>query len=145
MDFFEMRVKDLLGKIMVKEIMNTELPALNPSMTVIDALKDKFLQIDYGTLPITSGNKILGIFTLLNVKRLPRSKWNTIKVSDVMDRVSKNNTLNLADRAIVALTKMIKTRLDLLPVVEDSKLMGIVTQDDLLRLIDHMKDADSPY
>jgi len=140
-----MRVKDLLGKIMVKEIMNTELPALNPSMTVIDALKDKFLQIDYGTLPITSGNKILGIFTLLNVKRLPRSKWNTIKVSDVMDRVSKNNTLNLADRAIVALTKMIKTRLDLLPVVEDSKLMGIVTQDDLLRLIDHMKDADSPY
>jgi len=140
-----MRVKDLLGKIMVKEIMNTELPALNPSMTVIDALKDKFLQIDYGTLPITSGNKILGIFTLLNVKRLPRSKWNTIKVSDVMDRVSKNNTLNLADRAIVALTKMIKTRLDLLPVVEDSKLIGVVTQDDLLRLIDHMKDADSPY
>ena len=140
-----MRVKDILGKIMVKEIMNTELPALNPSMTVIDALKDKFLQIDYGTLPITSENKILGILTLLNVKRLPRSKWNTIKVSDVMDRVSKNNTLNLADRAIVALTKMIKTRLDLLPVVEDSKLIGVVTQDDLLRLIDHMKDADSPY
>jgi len=145
MEFINVRVKDLLGEIKVEEIINTGLPTLNPSMTIIDALKDQFFQTEYGALPVTSGSKVLGLITLSNVKRLPRSQWNTIKVSEVMERVSNNNSLNLEDKAVVALTKMIKTRLDLLPVVEDSKLMGIVTQDGLLRLIEHMKEGDSSY
>ena len=130
-----MQVKDSMGKVKVKDIMNKELISLNPSMSIIDALKNQFFQIDYSTLPITSEKKLLGLITISNIKRIPRSRWNTTNISKVMNKVSKNNSLSLEDKATVALTKMIRTQLDLLPVVDDNRLVGFVTQDILLGLL----------
>ena len=136
-----MRVKDFMGDIKVKEIMNKELIPLDPSTTIIDALKNQFVQIDYGTIPVVSGDKLLGLVTLSNVKKIPRSQWSNTKVSEVISNISKINSLSLEDEAKVALTKMIRTQLDLLPVVEDNRLMGFVTQDILLGLIEaHERD-----
>ena len=137
-----MRVKDFMGDIKVKEIMNKELIPLDPSTTIIDALKNQFIHIDYGTIPVVSGgDKLLGLVTLSNIKKITRSQWSNTKVSEVMNKVSKNNSLSLEDEATVALTKMIRTQLDLLPVVEDNRLMGFVTQDILLGFIEaHGRD-----
>ena len=131
-----MQVKDSMGKVKVKDIMNKELISLNPSMSIIDALKNQFFQIDYSTLPITSEKKLLGLITISNIKRIPRSRWNTTNISKVMNKVSKNNSLSLEDKATVALTKMIRTQLDLLPVVDDTRMVGFVTQDIILGLME---------
>lgn len=131
-----MHVKDFMGKVKVKDIMNKEPISLNPSMSIIDALKNQFFQMDYCTLPITSEDKLLGLITISNIKRIPRSQWNTRNISTVMNKVSSNNSLGLDDEATVALAKMIRTQLDLLPVVDDHKLVGLVTQDILLGLME---------
>lgn len=131
-----MQVKDLMGNVKVRDIMNKELITLNPSMSIIDALKNQFVQMDYGTLPITSEDKLLGLITISNIKRIPRSQWNTTTISKVMNKVSPNNCLGLDDEATVALAKMLRTQLDLLPVVDDHKLVGLVTQDILLGLME---------
>lgn len=131
-----MPIKDFMGKVKVKDIMNKEKISLDPSMSILDALKNQFFQIDYSTLPITSDNKLLGLITLSNIKRIPRSHWNSTTISKAMHKVSKNNSLHLDDEATVALTKMLRTQLDLLPVVDDSRLVGFVTQDILLGLME---------
>lgn len=131
-----MHVKDFMGKVKVKDIMNKEPISLNPSMSIIDALKNQFFQMDYSTLPITSEDKLLGLITISNIKRIPRSQWNTRNISTVMNKVSSNNSLGLDDEATVALAKMLRTQLDLLPVVDDNKLVGLVTQDILLGLME---------
>ena len=131
-----MQVKDFMEKVKVKDIMNKELISLNPSMSIVEALKNQFFQIDYSTLPITSENKLLGLITISDIKRIPRSRWDTTYISKVMNKVSKNNSLSLDDEATVALTKMLRSQLDLLPVVDDNRLVGFVTQDILLGLME---------
>ena len=145
MELLRMRIKDLMGDIKVKEIMNTELTSIDPSMNIIDALKDQFLHFDYSTLPVVSENKLIGLINLSNVKKLPRQQWNNTKVSKVMNKISDNNSLQMEDKVTVALTKVVKTRLDLLPVVEGGELIGVVTQDDILKTIERKKDSISRY
>ena len=140
-----MRIKDLMGDIKVKEIMSTELISIDPSMNIIDALKDQFLNFDYSTLPVVSENKLIGLINLSRVKKLPRQQWNNTKVSKVMNKISHNNSLRIDDKATVALTKVVKTRLDLLPVVEGEKLIGVVTQDEILKTIERKRDSISRY
>lgn len=138
-----MRIKDVIGKIKVKDIMRTEFISLDPSMSIEDALRKEFTKYDYGVIPVTREEIILGLLTLSDIKELPPFRWNDIQVSKIMNEISQKNSLHREESASVALTKMVKTKLDLLPVVENATLQGIVTQDDLISIINNTADNNS--
>jgi len=138
-----MRIKDVLGKIKVKDITHTEFISLDPSMSIEDAVREEFTKHDYGVIPIACGNNILGLLTLSDIKKIPRLQRNNIQVSQIMKKVSNNNSLHREESALVALTKMVKAKADLLPVVENTSIKGIVTQDDLLGIINNTAEGNS--
>jgi CBS domain-containing protein len=89
------------------------------------------------------GEKILGLLTLSEIKRIPRIQWDEIQVATIMYEISNNNSLHREESASIALTKMIKAKLDVLPVVENSTVKGIVTQDDLMKIINDTAENNS--
>ena len=137
------RIKDVLGKIKVKDITHTEFISLDPTMSIEDAVRKEFTKHDYGVIPIARGENILGILALSEIKRIPRLQWNNIQVSKIMQKISNNNSLHREESALVALTKMVKAKADLLPVVENASIKGIVTQDDLLGIINNTAEDSS--
>jgi predicted transcriptional regulator len=138
-----MRIKDVLGKIKVKDITHTKFISLDPAMSIEDAVREEFTKHDYGVLPIAREGNILGILTLSEIKRIPRLQWNDIQVSKIMQKISNTNSLHREESALVALTKMVKAKVDLLPVVENASIKGIVTQDDLLGIINNTAENSS--
>ena len=138
-----MRIKDVIGKTKVKDIMHTEFISLDPSLSIEDAVRKEFTKYDYGVCPVTSGEEILGLLTLSEIKRIPRIQWDDIRVSAIMKKISNNNSLHREESASVALTKMVKTKLDVLPVVENTTVKGIVTQDDLMKIINTTAENNS--
>jgi len=138
-----MRIKDIIGKTKVQDIMHTEFSTLDPSMSIEEAVRKEFKHYDYGAFPVTRGEEIVGLLTLAEIKRIPRIRWDDMRVSTIMYDISKKNSLHREESASVALTKMVKTKLDLLPVVENSNVKGIVTQDDLMRIINTAAESNS--
>ena len=139
-----MRIKDVLGALKVRDIMRTDYISLNPSISITGAVKNGFTQCDHSAFPVESEARIAGLITIAAIRKVPRSRWNDTRIADVMDEISKNNSLHLEEKAVSALTKMVKTRLDLLPVVEGGTCKGVLTQDDLLRTIaDHEENGQS--
>lgn len=138
-----MRIKDIIGKTKVQDIMHTEFSTLDPSMSIEDAVRHEFKHYDYGVFPVTRGEEIVGLLTLAEIKRIPRIRWDDMQVSNIMHEISKKNSLHREESASAALTKMVKTKLDLLPVVENSTVKGIVTQDDLMRIINAAAESNS--
>ena len=138
-----MRIKDIIGKTRVKDIMNTEFSSLDPSMSIEDAVRKEFKHYDYGAFPVTKGEEIVGLLTLSEIKRIPRIRWDEIQVASIMYEISNKNSLHREESASVALTKMVKTKLDLLPVIENATVKGIVTQDDLMRIINNAAESNS--
>lgn len=138
-----MRIKDIIGKTKVQDIMHTEFSTLDPSMSIEEAVRKEFKHYDYGAFPVTRGEEIVGLLTLAEIKRIPRIRWDDMQVSNIMHEISKKNSLHREESASAALTKMVKTKLDLLPVVENSTVKGIVTQDDLMRIINAAAESNS--
>jgi predicted transcriptional regulator len=137
------RIKDVLGKIKVKDITHTEFIALDPSMSIEDAVRNEFTKYDYGVIPIARGENILGLLTLSEIKKIPRLQWQGIQISQIMKKISNNNSLHREESALVALTKIIRAKADLLPVIENTSIKGIVTQDDLLGIINNTAEDNS--
>ena len=138
-----MRIKDVIGKTKVQDIMHTEFTSLDPSMSIEAAVRKEFKHYDYGVFPVARGKEIVGLLTLAEIKRIPRIRWDEIQVANIMYEISNKNSLHREENASVALTKMIKTKLDLLPVVENTTVKGIVTQDDLMRIINNVAESNS--
>ena len=138
-----MRIKDIIGKTRVKDIMNTEFSSLDPSMSIEDAVRKEFKHYDYGAFPVARGEEIVGLLTLAEIKKIPRIQWNETQVANIMYKISDKNSLHREESASVALTKMVKTKLDLLPVIENATVKGIVTQDDLMRIINNAAESNS--
>jgi len=139
------RIKDVLSKMKVKDLLHREVTVLDPAVSVEDAVREEFARQDYGTIPIVCGKNIVGLLTLSEIRKIPRFQWDGVRVSKIMKEISKSNSVHREESALVALTKMVKTKLDLLPVVEHTTLKGVITQDDLMGIINSTTDDSSAF
>lgn len=116
----------------VNEIMNQEVLAISSDATVAEAIHF-LLEHQISGMPVTdSEGRLVGIiseFQLLETIYLP--ELNDKPVSDLMtkDVLTIEPTARLSDAASL----FIRHRIRRLPVVEDGKMIGVVSRRDLLR------------
>ena len=82
---------------------------------------------------VTDGLEPQGIATLAQIKQVPRQKWGWTPVNQIMTPLSQLNPVRPADAAYSVLQRMMSEGQSLLPVVDGSRLIGLVRQDTLLR------------
>lgn len=125
-------IKDILEGLRVSEAMTKlgEIITVSPNNSLDDVL---FLIQKTGHLgfPVTEGDRLVGIITLSDITRVPDEKRANLKVEDVMNRnvIWVTPEENLEN----ALKILIKNDIGRLPVVEDGKLVGIITRSDIMK------------
>jgi len=130
--------------MLVREIMTTEVTTLQENETMFDAAMI-FARSSLRHLPVLRDTTLVGVLTERDVKRftpgllsgVSSEQYNhlleTTPLSKVMTRdpMTLKPDQDIADAANIFSTK----RFGCLPVVEDGKLVGIVTTSDMLRLL----------
>jgi CBS domain-containing protein len=116
--------------IHVKDIMTRRVRKVDSSETIKDAAK-AMSRWKIGSLVITSGDKPIGIITEGDISR------SVAKGLDLSTRLSgfenkKLVTVSPDVRVEAAAKLMSETRVKKLPVMEDGKLVGILTQTDIV-------------
>ena len=125
-----LRKEDFNNKI--SEIM-TRNPILCGSNETLQYALQKFKLSRRGGFPITDGKKLLGMLSERDfVKQLLGTNIG-VKVEDVMTRKPLIIQPNIS--VYDCLKIMVNSRYRRLPVISDSKLVGIVTSEDMLRYI----------
>lgn len=143
-DFVTLAVGIAFDKITVKEIMTGDVVAVSPTDRLIHARR---LMIDahIGRVPVIEEDELKGIITSKDLmrafidfrKNVPekhqKSQIKEVLVEDIMSSnpSSVSKKMSISDVSKI----MIETGFNGLPVVEDSKVIGIITQTDILRLI----------
>jgi acetoin utilization protein AcuB len=132
----------LVEDIMIRSVVT--LTAEQPLRDAVDLLRSKHIR----QLPVVEGSKLIGIITDRDVKRaLPsilsgveRADYDRILdtaiVSQFMTREPMTVTPDTGLKA--AVTIFIDRKVGALPVVANGKLVGIITQIDVLRLFHDM-------
>ena len=147
-DFVTLAVGIAFDKITVKEIMTKDLTVVSPAERLVHARR-LMKEAHVGRLPVVDDDNLMGMVTSKDLmrafidfrKKVPE-KYQKSQIKEVLveDIMSSNPTFTSKDATISEVAKiMMETGFNGLPVVEDEKVVGIITQTDILRLIEKLE------
>ena len=147
-DFVTLAVGIAFDKIAVKEIMTKDVVAVAPTDRLVHARR-QMMDANVGRLPVIDDDELVGMITSKDLmrafidfrKNVPEKYQKTqIKEVFVEDIMSSNPSYVSKAMSISEVSKiMMETGYNGLPVVEEGKVVGIITQTDILRLIEKLE------
>ena len=147
-DLVTLAVGLAFDKITVKEIMTKELTVVSPTDRLVHARR-QMIESHVGRVPVVDDDKLEGMVTskdlmraFIDFRKNVPEKYQKSQIKDVLvdDIMSHNPTVTSKDATISEVANvMMETGFNGLPVVEEGKLVGIVTQTDILRLIEKLE------
>ena len=147
-DFVTLAVGIAFDKITVKEIMSKDLIVVSPTERLVHARR-LMIESHVGRLPVVEDDELVGMITSKDLmrafidfrKNVPekhqKSQIKEVLVEDIMSSnlqyVSKEMSISEVSNI------MIETGYNGLPVVDAGEVIGIITQTDILRLIEKLE------
>ena len=86
-------------------------------------------------VPVLEGDAIVGLLGVGQVRRIRRSEWAKTRVEDVMAKPPKLTFLSPTEPLKQGLERIFHAGLDGLPVLEDGRLLGMLTKRGIGRFI----------
>ena len=115
---------------------------IDPDATVLDAVA-KMAKKDVGSLVVMEGEKLVGIVTERHYSRNVILKGKTSPTTLVRDIMERNVIHVRPEHSIeLCMTLMTDKRVRHLPVLEGTKVIGIISIGDLLKFIISKKEFD---
>ncbi len=119
----------------VRHFMNPN-PVTVPSHITLQEFVDNYLyHYHHKMFPVVQDDKISGLITIQALKSHPREEWNHLLVSKAMQLRNSDNTIASNTSINDTLNKMNETGLSRLLVVEEKKIIGIITLKDLVEYL----------
>jgi Zn-dependent protease len=122
-----------LEGILVRDIMSSKVETVSSEMA-LDELKELMFRQKHRGYPVMSGGALQGIVTLSDLQKVPEAERAGTSVGIVMAR--KLYLIGPLDEASTAMRMMNEMQIRRLPVVEDGRMVGIVSREDLVRAIE---------
>ncbi len=132
--------KKIIKNLLAGEIMTRDVMTICPEATLKDA-QEMFQKYDYNSFPVVEDGRIVGIITKLDLLRAfsygtkfrRSSFWDTLseKVADVMRTAIVSVSPN--DNLQTVVDYMVEFALRSIPVVENDRVVGMISRDDLMR------------
>jgi len=130
------RLDDLVGDHVVRDAMDEAMATVSPSLTV-DTFAAQLLdgETSLTAVPVVEGDSIVGVLGAAQVRRIRRTEWANTRVEAVMAKPPKVTFLAPTDSLKQGLERVFRASLDGLPVLEDGKLIGMLTKRGVSRFI----------
>lgn len=127
----------------VSRFMNTHPVTVPPNISVEDLIQDYIYRFHHKMFPVvTDSDRLAGCISTEEIKSVPREEWRQHSVQELMRPCSAENTITPDTNAVLALSKMQKSGLSRLLVVDDGHLLAIVALRDLLDFLSLKMDLE---
>jgi Zn-dependent protease len=128
-------IREMLKGEPVRRFMNPQPVAVGPAMSVEQLVNDYIYRFHYKMFPVVEGARVLGCVTTKTVQGIPREQWGLRTVAEVASPCTEENTIVPEEDAVHAFTRMSQHHVSRLMVVQDGRLVGILTLKDLLKFL----------
>jgi tRNA nucleotidyltransferase (CCA-adding enzyme) len=127
-------VKQALNQVKVATLMSRGAVTIPPDATLQEVVEAYFMRHSFGGYPVVDdGDRLLGMLTRAHVKSVPAEQWNAVQVADVMVPADRLVALSPDEPAGEHLEALLDANLGRLPVVADGRVVGVLSQTDLVR------------
>lgn len=126
-------LREALQPVKTEDIMTRECPLISTQSTVSQLIRDYILATGQRYCLIVDGDKLRGAVTVENVKRASK-KHRGSHLDKIMTPVSELKLTHPQQSAASVLGQMDEQWVDHMPVVENDKVVGIVSRESLMHL-----------
>lgn len=128
-------LREALQHIAARDLMSGESPIIaTPQLTVGQLVRNCVLVTGQRYFAVAEDGKLLGVITTHDIKRVPKKRWNRTKVSRAMTPASQLKTASAQQSAASLLELMDELRIKRMPVMENHKVIGVISRESLNRL-----------
>lgn len=127
----------------VRRFMKTNPVTVPPYVSIQELVDEYIYRHHYKMFPVvTESGQLLGCVTTKQVKTIPREEWSRNSVQSVLEPCSAENTVSPDADAMKVLSRMGRTGITRLMVVEDGRLLAVVSVKDLMNFLSTKLDLE---
>jgi CBS domain-containing protein len=133
MSYRQLLVRRALEGERVRRFMAADLVWVPPTVSVAELVEQYVYRYHFKMFPVVAEGKLVGCVTTQQVKEIPRAEWERRAVGEICKPCSAENTISADADAMQALASMSRTGVSRLMVMEEGRLVGVISLKDLLR------------
>lgn len=126
----------------VRDFMKVDPVTVTPDIKIEELVEDYMYKYHFKMFPVVEKGELIGCITTKEIKEIPRNQWRSKTVGDLVDTCSSLNTISSETDIIKALAIMNQTKNSRLMVVENHKLVGILSLKDVMKFLSVKLDLD---
>jgi Zn-dependent protease/CBS domain-containing protein len=128
----QQRIQDLLAGHRVQDVMSPGCPQVEAATPVQELVDRHILGGARRCLVVTEGDQPAGLLTVHNLSSIPKSNWGRTTAADVMTTMADLRTATPGEDLWPALADMDRQGVNQLPVVDQGRVVGMLTREDVL-------------
>lgn len=138
------RLESRLGAVPVARMMQRSFQCAAPDDRLDDLLEQRLLRTSQRGFPVQEGSELVGMICLDDLRRVPRERWGETRVAEVMTRTADLTLVGPDESAVDAMDVLARRGVNQLPVVQNGRLLGLVTRDDVLKWLAVHESSERP-
>jgi len=123
-----------LANVQVQQVMSSNVVTVDWLVSVDNLIKDYFYKYRFKNIPVCNRDDIIGMVYLNGVKSVSKDLWTFKQVRDIMVSIEDVLCTRPDTDAAEVLKKMESEKIVCMPVMQDNRLVGIITRSDILKL-----------
>jgi Zn-dependent protease/predicted transcriptional regulator len=123
-----------LEGVQVRQVMTENVVTVDWLISVAHLVHDYIYKHQFKNFPVFDRDEFVGMVSLGEVKEVSKDLWEFKQVRDIMLPREHVACLKPTDDAGEALSRMTSNDIDRMPVVEEGRLVGIVSRRDIMNL-----------
>jgi Zn-dependent protease/predicted transcriptional regulator len=135
-------VGESLAGVTVADIMTRDVLTVPPTITVQQLVSDYFLVHHHEGYPVVKDGEVLGLVTLQSVRAVPKEKRDLETVQQAMAPSERTLAVKPTASALDAMQKMASNKAGQVLVVDQRRLLGVVTREDVIRTIQTRQELE---
>jgi Zn-dependent protease len=127
-------LREALAGISIRDIMTREVVSIDWLVSLQELVQDYIYRHQFTSFPVFDRDEFVGMVSLSDVRAVPKELWAFKQVRDVMTPADRLQTLQPSDDATEALARMVSADVGRMPVLDEGRLVGIVSRRDIMNL-----------
>jgi CBS domain-containing protein len=128
-----------MGKVLqdakISTFMTKQVETVPPQISVKTLLDEHMYKSHHHLYPVVDQDRLVGYISLQEIKTVSQERWTVTSVQSIMVPLEKTPTVSSETHAMKALSIIQEMEVSTLFVVKDSHLEGLITAQDLFKLI----------
>jgi len=142
MSYRQVLLREALEHVPVSRLMLRTLESVPPDLPVAELVEGHLMRSDQRAFPVVADDRLLGVVSLADVRRLARDAWPATPVGDIMTPAARLVSVSPRDDALEVLSLLGAKGVNQLPVIEAGALQGFVRREDVLKWLALYGDAE---